>query len=461
MIESGLPGVALAERDHICAFFRGAEERDALLRSFFGAGLSAGDKCLCVTDDPETVAEMLLPGRARHSDQLTVLGTNDYYLVDGEFVPAPTLERLESILSDYVARDGCDRFRMTGELGWSARQHTPSELLLEYEAGSNAVVDHFPVTLLCLYDLDLIGAELVGPVMQRHTATLVRGVLFRGGAGVASDGSDPTGLRQAELGVLVDVVRLLIEGRPAPPASRAFGEVARDLLDGRLDVAAPIALGAMDASGIDFSAPVRVAVMEGFPADNDRIGTMLEERGVRLVAARAGEMGFVLPAEADWRELAASLEDVAAGIRLAVGGPASGAAECARSYLEARQALVVGAERGAVCFDDLGILRLLGAGADMAAVEAFVEEWLGPLLAYDGSRGVDLVPTLMAFLDCGANYAASAEALRIHVSTLRYRLGRMVEITGRDLTDPETRFQFQLALRARRSLDVLRPGEAR
>src|SRR6476620_927291 len=48
----GLPGVSFTPGLHICAFFRGPSQRDELLLPYLREGLAAGDKCICVTDDP-------------------------------------------------------------------------------------------------------------------------------------------------------------------------------------------------------------------------------------------------------------------------------------------------------------------------------------------------------------------------------------------------------------------------
>jgi DNA-binding PucR family transcriptional regulator len=84
-----------------------------------------------------------------------------------------------------------------------------------------------------------------------------------------------------------------------------------------------------------------------------------------------------------------------------------------------------------------------------------VAEWLGPLLAHDGQRRQRLLPTLAAYLDAGAAQQTTADALGVHVSTLKYRLGRIAEVTGRDLSAPDVRFQLQVALAAHRTLSVL------
>jgi len=90
------------------------------------------------------------------------------------------------------------------------------------------------------------------------------------------------------------------------------------------------------------------------------------------------------------------------------------------------------------------------------AVEGFVREWLGALLDYDESKKSELVLTLSHYLECGGNYAESAATLRIHRSTLRYRLSRIREITGVDIRDVDNRFNLHAATRAWRFLNPAR-----
>jgi DNA-binding PucR family transcriptional regulator len=107
-------------------------------------------------------------------------------------------------------------------------------------------------------------------------------------------------------------------------------------------------------------------------------------------------------------------------------------------------------------FDDLGVFRLFAEVEETASVERFVRTWLGPLLDYDARKPADLVLTLSRFLELGQAYDATSQALAIHRSTLKYRLQRIREISQRDLSDPDTQFNFQLATRAWQTLLALR-----
>ncbi|MFD5949118.1 PucR family transcriptional regulator [Streptomyces collinus] len=120
-------------------------------------------------------------------------------------------------------------------------------------------------------------------------------------------------------------------------------------------------------------------------------------------------------------------------------------------YQEALRALEVRrrsrSRYGTTFFDDLGLYRILGPGNDYQELEGFVREWLGELVDYDGLHHAALVETLSRYFDCGGNYAETAESLAIHRSTLRYRLQRIREISGHDLTNVEDRLNLQVATR--------------
>ncbi|WP_018330230.1 PucR family transcriptional regulator [Actinomycetospora chiangmaiensis] len=137
---------------------------------------------------------------------------------------------------------------------------------------------------------------------------------------------------------------------------------------------------------------------------------------------------------------------------IGVGGFVERPEHLPRSYREAMQALAVctrGADRrDLVPFEHLGIYRLLATTESRREATAFVEDWLGALLAYDAERHAGLVHTLGVYLDKGGNYDATAAALHIHRSTLRYRLGRIRELSGHDLADVETRLTLHVAVRA-------------
>jgi sugar diacid utilization regulator len=136
---------------------------------------------------------------------------------------------------------------------------------------------------------------------------------------------------------------------------------------------------------------------------------------------------------------------------IGVGGSCS-MADLPTSFAQARRALRIRTDsresNGLSVHDDLGLLRILDTSDAGAAVEGFVQEWLGALLDHDRTHRTDLVHTLSVHLDSGGNYDRTATALIVHRSTVRYRLARIGELTGHDLSDPEVRFHLHVATRA-------------
>jgi DNA-binding PucR family transcriptional regulator len=104
--------------------------------------------------------------------------------------------------------------------------------------------------------------------------------------------------------------------------------------------------------------------------------------------------------------------------------------------------------------DDLGLLRILDTSDDEVELARFIEEWLGALVEHDRDHHSELVHTLTLYLDTGGSYDRTADALTIHRSTLRYRLGRIREVRGRDLADPEVRLNLHITVRARAALQT-------
>jgi hypothetical protein len=69
------------------------------------------------------------------------------------------------------------------------------------------------------------------------------------------------------------------------------------------------------------------------------------------------------------------------------------------------------------------------------------------LAAYDVAHNTNLLETLRAWLDAFGDVIAASAAMYVHPNTFRYRLRRLAEVGGIDLTDPEARFSAMLQLR--------------
>ena len=110
-----------------------------------------------------------------------------------------------------------------------------------------------------------------------------------------------------------------------------------------------------------------------------------------------------------------------------------------------------GRERaGAVAtYRDLGSFQLLLSLQDTDALRLFCESLLGPIEHGEGHYGGELMRSLEAFIECNGQWEAAARRLYCHRHTLRYRIRKIEELTGRDLGSARDRIEFWLALRGR------------
>lgn len=89
------------------------------------------------------------------------------------------------------------------------------------------------------------------------------------------------------------------------------------------------------------------------------------------------------------------------------------------------------------------------AGVPDDVRRGFAAQVLGPVLDHDARSGTGLVETLDVFLDESGSWNRTAARLHLHVNTVRYRIGRVAELTGRDPSSFTDRVDLYLALRSR------------
>jgi DNA-binding PucR family transcriptional regulator len=112
-----------------------------------------------------------------------------------------------------------------------------------------------------------------------------------------------------------------------------------------------------------------------------------------------------------------------------------------------------------LAFEDTGAYRLLlpAMSEDPAELENFYEETIAPLSAYDEQYETELVATVEAYLDNDGNVTPTAEQLFTHRHTIRYRMERVKELCGHDMTSTEGREKLGLGLKAMRVLGIAPP----
>ncbi len=116
-------------------------------------------------------------------------------------------------------------------------------------------------------------------------------------------------------------------------------------------------------------------------------------------------------------------------------------------------------ERDVLAFEDTGSYRLLlpAMSEDPGELRSFYGETVAPLAAYDEQYETDLVTTVEAYLDNDGNVTPTATALFTHRHTVRYRLERVRELSGHDITSTVGREKLGLGLKAMRVLGIAPP----
>ena len=117
-----------------------------------------------------------------------------------------------------------------------------------------------------------------------------------------------------------------------------------------------------------------------------------------------------------------------------------------------------------LAFEATGAYRLLlpAMSEDPGELQRFYAETVEPLVAYDDQYETDLVQTLETFLECDGNVANTASRLFTHRHTIRYRLERVRDLCGLDVSSTDGREKLGLGLKAMRVLGhrrAARPGD--
>ncbi|HSZ69562.1 MAG TPA: helix-turn-helix domain-containing protein [Solirubrobacteraceae bacterium] len=115
-----------------------------------------------------------------------------------------------------------------------------------------------------------------------------------------------------------------------------------------------------------------------------------------------------------------------------------------------------GAQEGALAFEQTGAYRLLLStmSENPRELQRFYAETVEPLVAYDEQYETDLVQTLETFLDADGNVAGTAQRLFTHRHTIYYRLERVRELSGLDVSSSDGREKLSLGLKAMRVLGI-------
>jgi purine catabolism regulator len=247
-----------------------------------------------------------------------------------------------------------------------------------------------------------------------------------------------------------DVLTALVSGELAGP------ELAR-----RLEP-----FGLQDRAGMVVLAPPRGVKA----AVEDALARAVRDEAPAGLVAGTGRFSCALlaPPRGDDEDLFALAERLRARVAREVGsdlpagaGRAAAAGDARRTFHEARCALEARALAGhgngngsggvgsVATYRDLGSFQLLLSLQDDESLRLFCDSILSPIEEGEGAYGGELMRSLEAFIECNGQWERAARQLYCHRHTLRYRIRRVEELTGRSLDSARDRIDFWLALRGR------------
>jgi purine catabolism regulator len=259
---------------------------------------------------------------------------------------------------------------------------------------------------------------------------------------------------------------LALELAKARAVSEAERRLKGDLLDqlARGATAGQEARRALERFGFDLRRPVAVVAFSGRrPPEEvaDVCDEVLARQGLAFLTSPREDFALAV-LQPDGPGFLSRLRDAVADRVeepiLAGAGSLVEVDGLLQAVREARYALQVCRTEGRLQaeFADLGTYQLLLSLQDPEALRTFADSVLGPLDRYDRDHDGALVTSLRAFLERNARWESAAADLYVHRHTLRYRMRKVEELTGRELGSARDRMEFFLALKAR---DLLESGE--
>lgn len=423
-------------------WWRGPSDSDAFVAALASAGVTA-----LVAGTAEAgggpVPDHVVSACRRHGVPLLAVGVDVPFATISEWVilglaSARGVDRHRRLVAAVTSGEGLAGLVAAGsaELGVSCSVLTAAGRVL---AGPSLASD-LRATLV----RRVLRADRLPIVVSKHSVFLSRG-WYLVMAGDHRHWEEDQQAVAAELATLVGLERSRldearrIESRAAVPLLRVLlsEDATPAEIDSRLaatDLEPPVVV--LSATGV--SSAVVKELLASFPGQaltgdlGDEIYGLIGLSDTAVVS-EIREMLRVLTPEIS---LGISHCADAAGLRTAVQE-----ARHARRLAElsaARTAVVVG--------DEVASHLLLLAAVPDELRRSFRARVLGPLIAYDNVHKSELLRTLRVFLEHSGSWAQTSSALHVHVNTLRYRIGRISELTGRDLTRFPDRVDLYLAL---------------
>jgi DcmR-like sensory protein len=176
-----LAGALLYQHDHVCVFYHGSAQRDAVLSRFLREGVTAGNRCRSISfrDDEQHLLNQLGDITGEPLDLLEFARFIARDQLHGGFHPDWVLQSMGIWAAPRAALNSVMQIPALG-VGANA-SHGPDDLvanLIAFEDRVTEFVRRNPCVGVCFFDLDNIGADLAMPAIQSHPKLWLDGVIL-------------------------------------------------------------------------------------------------------------------------------------------------------------------------------------------------------------------------------------------------------------------------------------------
>lgn len=333
--------------------------------------------------------------------------------------------------------------------------------LIERGIYSRLLEERRPIRVPPIADLGMTMERIVAPVLVAQE--IVGYVWILSGDRALTD-LDELALDHA---ATVTAVILLKEREVRQAELERRGKLIDQLLD-LTGPPEPALIERVQRLGFRADQPLQVLQIEGAPAASERpqaltrnVERWLEEvNGPAMVSSRGELVVVVLQSQPPGlgaplaERLVDELSHPSLTLRVGVGEPVDEFIKLRTSFNQATEALELarGMDRdeGVVAFSELGMLHWLHHLPEEVIQGNIYFRAIGTLAAHDGAHNGQLLETLTVYLRSGGKATVAARKLSLHRNTLAYRLGRIKELLGMDLSQPRTRFELYIALQVYR-----------
>lgn len=153
-----------------------------------------------------------------------------------------------------------------------------------------------------------------------------------------------------------------------------------------------------------------------------------------------------------YKSLSEYLYSISSDIKLVIGvGRAyEGIGDLQKSFTEASRCVILSEKMNmsgrVLWYEEMGIYNLFSELVDKKVMQEFIDSTLGVIIEYDRNNNSKLLETLKAYLWNNNSLIHASEQLYTHRNTVKYRVQRISQLTGRDFDDAITRLEFMNAI---------------